>query len=57
MYQNEKKNELTWNVKFNDRSEISLGILRPYENIFLILFYSHDNRQSTQLRAFKNSLK
>lgn len=45
MYQNEKKNELTWNVKFNDRSEISLGILRPYENIFLILFYYHDNRQ------------
>lgn len=40
-----KKNELTWNVKFNDRSEISLGISRPYENIFLILFYSHDNRQ------------
>lgn len=35
-----KKNELTWNVTFNDRSEI-----RPYENMFLILFSSHNNRQ------------
>lgn len=40
-----KKNELTWNVTFNDRSEISLGILRPYENIFLILFSSQNNGQ------------
>lgn len=39
-----KKNEFIWNVKFNDRLEISLGILRLYENIFLILFYFYDNR-------------
>lgn len=40
-----KKNELTWNVTFNDRSEISLGILRTNENIFLILFSSQNNGQ------------
>lgn len=34
-----KKNEFIWNVMFNDWLEISLGILRFYENIFLILFF------------------